>query len=283
GLQFEEDTAVRAAAAFAHFADDAAGDVIASQEFRRPPRVLSLVLLAQDVQESLLLVLGRLRLIVVRDVAEHEPATSAVAQYAAFAADAFRNQNALDARRPDHPRRVELNEFHVDQFGAGVVAERVAVAGVFPGIARDLVSFANAARGEDDRLGAKDRPPAAFAVIGQRPGDAAGVEQQANNRPLHVHADAAVDAVVLERADHLQAGAVADGREAGVFVAAEVPLQNAAVLGAVEDGPPGFELADAGRRFLGVQLGHPPVVHVLPAAHGVGEVDLPVVALIDVG
>ena len=32
-----------------------------------------------------------------------------------------------------------------------------------------------------------------------------------------------------------------------------------------------------------MELGHPPVVDVLPAAHGVGEVDLPVVAVIDVG
>ena len=52
---------------------------------------------------------------------------------------------------------------------------------------------------------------------------------------------------------------------------------------AVEDRAPGFEFAHAGRGFLGVELGHPPVVDVLPAAHGVGEVDLPVVAVIDVG
>ena len=32
-----------------------------------------------------------------------------------------------------------------------------------------------------------------------------------------------------------------------------------------------------------VQLGHPPVVDVLPAAHRVGEVHLPAVAIVDVG
>jgi hypothetical protein len=31
-----------------------------------------------------------------------------------------------------------------------------------------------------------------------------------------------------------------------------------------------------------VQLGHPPVVDVLAAAHGVGEVHAPVVAVVDV-
>ncbi len=92
-----------------------------------------------------------------------------------------------------------------------------------------------------------------------------------------------VDAVVLQRADHFQAGAVADVGEARIAMAAEVALEDAAVGGAVEDGAPGFQLADAGRRFLGVELGHAPVVDVLAAAHGVGEVDLPVVALIDVG
>jgi hypothetical protein len=35
-------------------------------------------------------------------------------------------------------------------------------------------------------------------------------------------------------------------------------------------------------RFLGVQLGHAPVVDVLAAAHRVGEVHLPVVAVVDV-
>ena len=35
-------------------------------------------------------------------------------------------------------------------------------------------------------------------------------------------------------------------------------------------------------RFPGVQLGHTPVVHVLPAAHRVGEMNFPVIPVIDV-
>ena len=95
--------------------------------------------------------------------------------------------------------------------------------------------------------------------------------------------DAAVDAVILQRADHLEPGAIADVREARIAMAAEVALEDPAVLGAIEDRAPGFELADAIRRFLRVQLGHAPVVHVLAAAHRVGEVDLPAVAVVDVG
>ena len=98
-----------------------------------------------------------------------------------------------------------------------------------------------------------------------------------------MHVDALVDAVVLQRADHLEAGAIADVREARIAVAAEVALQDPAVLGAIEDRAPGLELAHAVGRFLGVQLGHAPVVEVLAAAHRVGEVDLPVVAVVDVG
>ena len=91
-----------------------------------------------------------------------------------------------------------------------------------------------------------------------------------------------MDAVVLERADHLQARAVADVGEPRITMPAEVSLEDPAVVRAVEDGAPRFQLAHAVRRFLRVELGHAPVVDVLPAAHRVGEVDAPVVAVVDV-
>ena len=91
-----------------------------------------------------------------------------------------------------------------------------------------------------------------------------------------------MDAVILQRPDHLEARAIADVREPRILVAAEVALEDPAVVRAVEERAPGLELADAIGRFLGVQLGHPPVVHVLAAAHRVGEMHLPVVAVVDV-
>ena len=100
---------------------------------------------------------------------------------------------------------------------------------------------------------------------------------------LHMDVDALVHAVVLQRADHLQPGAIADMREARIFVAAKIPLQNAPVFRAIEDRAPGLELTHPRGRFLGVQLGHPPIVDVLPTAHGVGKMDLPVVAVVHVG
>ena len=91
-----------------------------------------------------------------------------------------------------------------------------------------------------------------------------------------------MDAVVLQCADQFEAGAVADVCEPRIAVAAEISLQDLAVFRAVENRSPGLELADAVRRFLRVQLGHSPVVDILAAAHRVGEMDLPVVAVVDV-
>ncbi len=148
---------------------------------------------------------------------------------------------------------MELDELHVDQLGPGVVGERVAVAGVFPRIARDLVRLADAAGRQDDRLRPEDGPAAAFAIVGQRSGNAAAVEQELDDRPLHVHADALVNAVILQRADQFEAGAVADVGQPRILVAAEVALQDSAVLGAIENGSPGFQFANALGGFLGVQ------------------------------
>ena len=88
--------------------------------------------------------------------------------------------------------------------------------------------------------------------------------------------------MVLQRADHLQARAIADMRQARITMSAEISLKNPAVFCAVKHGAPGFQLVHAIGRFLGVQLGHSPVVDVLPAAHRVGEMDSPIVAVVDV-
>ena len=97
-----------------------------------------------------------------------------------------------------------------------------------------------------------------------------------------MHVDAQRHRALLEGADQLEPGAVAHVREPRVAVAAEVALGDEAVLGAVEEGAPLFQLEHALGRLLRVQLRHAPVVEQLAAAHGVPEVDLPVVLLPDV-
>src|SRR5665647_376501 len=62
----------------------------------------------------------------------------------------------------------------------------------------------------------------------------------------------------------------------------EVALTDPSVFGSVEQRAVGLELPDAVRSLLGVQLGHARVVEELAAAHGVAEVDLPVVLGVDV-
>ena len=260
-------------------APDAAGDVVAGQQLGRPAGVL----VALGVAPALLLVVGGLGAVVLRDVVEHEAPALAVAQDAAFAAHALGHQDAADAGRPDHAGGMELHELHVLQRGTGVVGERLAVAGVLPAVAGDRVRPADPAGREDDGLAAVQPEPPALAVVAQRARDAPAAGEQAEHGALHVHVHALVDAVVLQRPDHLQAGAVAHVGQPGILVPAEVALEDAAVGGAVEQRAPRLQLAHPVRRLLRVQLGHAPVVDVLPAAHGVGEVHLPAVAVVHVG
>ena len=178
---------------------------------------------------------------------------------------------------------MELDELHVHQVGAGLVGERVTVAGVLPGVGGDLVGAPDAAGADDHRLGREQPEVAPLAVVAESAGDPPRVEQERHRGVLHEKIDPTVDAVVLERPDHLQAGAVADVGQAGIAMPAEVSLQDPPVLGPVEQRAPGLELAHPIRRLLGVKLGHPPVVEVLAAAHGIGEVDLPGIAVVGGG
>ena len=95
--------------------------------------------------------------------------------------------------------------------------------------------------------------------------------------------DALMDPVILQRADHLETRAIANVSQSRITMAAEVSLEDSSILRAIEYRSPGFQLAHSSWRFFGVQLGHPPIVHVLPAAHRVGEMDPPVVAIVHVG
>ena len=159
----------------------------------------------------------------------------------------------------------------------------MAVACVLPTVARDLVRAPDAARGEHDRFRPEQLEPAALPFVGERAHHPAEVGQQREHRAFHVHVDALVHAVVLQRPDHLQTGAIADVGEPRVFVPAEIPLQDAAVVRSIEQRAPCFQRPDFLRRLSGVQFRHPPVVDVLAAAHGVGKMHLPVVAVVHVG
>ena len=135
----------------------------------------------------------------------------------------------------------------------------------------------------DHRPGIEDLEPPAFPLVADRAGGAAIAREQRDDGEFHVDVETAMDALVLERPNQLETGTIADVRQPGIPVAAEIALQDLPVSRPIEDRAPGLELADAVRRFLRVQLRHPPVVDVLSAAHGVGEVDFPAVAVVDIG
>ena len=178
---------------------------------------------------------------------------------------------------------MELHEFHVLQRRSRMVSKRQAVAGVLPTVAGDFECPADPSRRQHHCLGLEKMKPAALAVIPKCADHAVAILQKRHDRVFHEYVDAQMNPVVLQRANHFQARAVAHVRQPRVAMAAEVALQNASVGRAIEERAPRFEFSHALRRFLGVQLGHPPVVQVLAAAHGVGEVDAPAVAVIDVG
>ncbi len=164
-----------------------------------------------------------------------------------------------------------------------MICERVSVTGAIPAVTRDLVSFAYPSGREHDCFGAKNLKVSALSIIAECSNYARTIFQQRDDTNLHVNIDSPMYPVVLQCSDHFEAGTIAHVRKARIFVAAKVPLQNATILRAIEHCAPRLELTHASRRFLRVQLGHPPVVDVLPAAHRVSEMHFPVVAIINIG
>jgi hypothetical protein len=62
----------------------------------------------------------------------------------------------------------------------------------------------------------------------------------------------------------------------------EITLQDPPIACAIEKGTPGFQFADARWSFLRMEFCHSPVTQILAAAHRVGKVNAPVIAVIGV-
>src|SRR5215471_4541285 len=91
-----------------------------------------------------------------------------------------------------------------------------------------------------------------------------------------------MDSMVLQCADHLEAGAVPDMRQPGIAMPTEITLEDPPIVCTIEKGTPCFQFADACRCFLGMQLSHPPITQVLAAAHGVGKVNAPTIPVVHI-
>ena len=119
-------------------------------------------------------------------------------------------------------------------------------------------------------------------IVSERADASPRIHEQRQDRMFHMEIDSLMNAVILQRTDHLKTGAIPNVRQPGITMPAEIALQNAPVFRAIEHRTPRFELAHAIRSFLGVQFRHAPIVQILAAAHRVGEMNAPVIAIVDV-
>src|ERR1700747_3487263 len=101
---------------------------------------------------------------------------------------------------------MKCDELHVDHSRAGVVRECMSVAGIFPTVARDLISAPDPTGRQNDCLGAKNLESPTLALVAEPTDDAIAIFEQRNNRVLHVNVDSLMHTVILQRANHFQAG-----------------------------------------------------------------------------
>jgi hypothetical protein len=177
---------------------------------------------------------------------------------------------------------MELHKFHVHQRRTGMVGERMTISRIFPTVAGNLVRPSNSSRRQYHSLGAEHVKSTTLAIISKRARDAPTVLQKRDDCVFHENVETKMNSMVLKSADHLQAGTVAHMREPRIPMAAEIPLQNPAVAGAIKKRSPGLQFTHARGSFLGMQLRHPPVIQVLTAAHGVGKVNPPAVPVVHI-
>ena len=90
-------------------------------------------------------------------------------------------------------------------------------------------------------------------------------------------------AAILKCPNHLQSGAIADVTEPFKSMAAKSSLQDVAIVGSVEQRAPLFQFSNPLWRFLRMNLGHPPVIQKLAAAHCVAKMRAPFILPVDVG
>ena len=135
---------------------------------------------------------------------------------------------------------MELNKLHIHQFGSNLVGKSHSIAGVFPGVGCDRPGFANAASGENDRFCLEHHEAPVLAPVAESAGDAVAIFQQTRDRALHVNVKAHLHAAILQSANHLQAGAVADVAKPLVCMAAKRALQDASIFSSVKKRAPLF-------------------------------------------
>ena len=85
----------------------------------------------------------------------------------------------------------------------------MAIAGVFPAVAGNLVGASDSASREHDRFGSKNQEAAALTIVTEGTDDSFALFEQSENGAFHVHIDSPMHTVILQRSNHFQARAIA--------------------------------------------------------------------------
>ena len=158
---------------------------------------------------------ARRQLLLDRVVVEHESRAFGVEEQAAFAAHGFGHQDAARTGRPDHARRVELHELHVEQVRSRLVRHGGTVAGALPGVGCVAVHPPPSSAREHDGSCLERRELSGVPVVAESAADPVAGLEQCRERVLHAYIDTVgVHHLVLTRADELETGAIADVGEA---------------------------------------------------------------------
>ncbi|CAD6563468.1 hypothetical protein LMG24235_08715 [Paraburkholderia sabiae] len=216
-----------------------------------------------------------------RCIALHEALAVRVAQNAALAAHAFRDQHAGTG----DARRVELPEFHVFERDACACSHAEAVARVDERIGRRREDPARAARGEQRGLAFEDVDVARFHFErGHAEHVAFGVADQVQRHPFDEERGLRRDVLLVQRVQQCVARTVSGSARAldrllAVVrrVAAERALVDRAVRVTVERHAEVFQFVDGVRRFAAHELDRVLVAEPVGALDRVVEVVVPVV------
>src|SRR5437868_1660846 len=119
---------------------------------------------------------------------------------------------------------MKLNKFHINELSSCMVCELMAITGIFPTITGDLECSSNSASGKYDRLGPENKKLSSFSIVTKCSCDAIIFFQQSSDRTLHVHCYPLVNAMVLQRSDHLEPCAITHVCESRIFMSSKIPL-----------------------------------------------------------
>jgi hypothetical protein len=185
-----------------------------------------------------------------RGVDLHEPLPVLVEQDAAFSPDALGNEDAYGVEA----RRVKLDELHVLQGHSGVQGHGQAVSRVGEPVAREGVVLGRPSRGEHHGLGVEGVYLSLYDVVSHQSPAHSVLYEKVQHEELVVEVYVLPYALAEEGVEDNVSGPVGGVGDAGVCVAPEGPLADAAVGQAAEGHTKVFQVDDGLDRVVAHDL-----------------------------